>query len=369
MKREEREKFNYLNRLKDIDETGIEKMEEIVNDVDEVVFAGKGRSGYAAKIGEEYLAGIGKNVSFYNDPSSPLVSDFKDEEIALLCVSGSGETEEVVQAAKDYKSMGGTIISITADPKSRMGKLSDAVVKVFRRRGEKRGSYLKRQIVRPESPTMGDESEEMSLLTLYLLAKKLQNPDLNVKKNAEREIEQLKSILKEDKKSYIDIRNTLDSYRNAGIYFIGMGKSERVCKMVSNRAQHYGFIVYSAGNSTNPPIKFHNLAMLISGSGSAGGLLSKIIKRVKEERIRTGKQTNRSAIAVIVGRKGGIEEKGDTSLYLKGGRPAGTPTIEGEGEPEPFYFRAPVTFNMMLREIAEERGITRKIARERHVNW
>lgn len=367
--RKESEKFNYLNRLKDVDEAGIENMQEIIDEVDEVVFAGKGRSGYAARIGEEYLAGVGKTVSFYNDPSSPTVSDFKDKEIALLCVSGSGETEEVVQAAKDYKSMGATVVSITANTESRMGKLSHTIVKVKRRKGEKAGSYLRRQIVRPESPTMGDESEEMSLLTFYLLAKKLRDSDLNVKESAEQEIEQFKSILKEDKKSYIEIRNTLDSYRNAGIYFIGMGKSERVCKMVSNRAQHYGFVVYSAGNSTNPPIKFHNLAVLISGSGSAGGLLAKIITKVKEEAINTGKQSNRSAIAVIVGRNGGIEQKGDLSLYLKGGRPAGTPTIDEEGDPEPFYFRAPVTFNMMLREIAEERGITRKIARERHVNW
>ncbi|NIQ04854.1 MAG: SIS domain-containing protein [Candidatus Korarchaeota archaeon] len=340
-----------------------------LQDVEEIVFAGKGRSGYAAKIGEGYLSDVGKRVSFFNAPSAPGVETFNQKKIALVCVSGSGETAEVVQAAKDYKNKGATTISITASPESSLREYSDVIVKVTMGEGRDRtGSYLGRQIVRPETPTMGDESEEMSLLSLYLIAKKIEIPNLSIEKEGEKEIKNLKHILKQNSKSYIAIKDALNTYRNSGIYFIGMGKSEIVSHMVSNRAHHYDFEVYATGNSTNPPINFHNLAVIISGSGSAGGLLSHTIEKAKEECAKVGKVSNRVGVACVVGRKGGIHKEGDISLALGGARECRIPTIDAKGRPEPFYFRAPVTFNMILREIAKERGITVAIARERHIN-
>lgn len=333
------------------------------------MFAGKGRSGYVAKIGAGYLSDTGKQVSFFNAPSSPRAKKFSEKNITLITVSGSGETAEVVQAAKDYKNLDTTIVTITASPESSLGDFSDFIVQVARGKGTQRGgSYLGRQIVRPESPTMGDESEEMSLLTLYLLTKKLRNPTLDVEKEAKNEIEKFKTILKENRDSYVQIREAIDAYRNAGIYFVGMGKSETVSHMVSNRAHHYGFEVYATGNSVNPPIKFHNLAVIVSGSGSAGGLLSNIIRKGKEASTKVGNRKNRIGVACVIGKQEGIEKEGDISLYLHGARSCGIPTVDQTGKPEPFYFRAPVTFNMMLREIAEERGITLQLARERHVN-
>lgn len=362
-------KFSYLDRLTQLDERSMQRAVEEIEKAEKIVLAGKGRSGYAAKVGEGYFSDVGKQVSFFSAPSAPRLEEFDGRDIVLFSVSGSGETAEVVRAAKDYKSVGATTISITASPNSTLAEFSDITIKVAMGEGRKRkGSYLGRQIVRPETPTMGDESEEMSLLTLYLLAEKMVDPHLNLKQEGEKEIQRLKTILKENRESYIAIRKALDTYRNSGIYFIGMGKSETVSHMISNRAHHYGFEVHATGNSTNPPINFHNLAVLVSGSGAAGGLLKQTIEKGKEEYAKVGEHINRIGVACVVGRSDTIDKEGDVSLILGGARPCGTPTIDKKGRPEAFYFRAPVTFNMMLREIAKERGITVTIARERHVN-
>lgn len=266
--------------------------------------------------------------------------------------------------------MGSPIIALTANPDSSLGKTADTTIKVVEGEGSKKGgSYLGRQVVRPETPTMGDESEEMSLFSLYLMVKKLDDPEVKIQQAAEKEIRQFKSLLKENHSTYSTIRKTLYNYRQTGIYFIGKGKSEIVCKMISNRAQHYGFEVYSVGNSTNPPIRFHNLGVVISGSGAAGGLLTRIINRIKDEGVKVGKQKNRPGIVSVIGNKAGVHEHSDIFLKLNGANPCGIATIDELGGPEPFYFRTPVTFNMMFREIAEQLGILEIFARLRHVNF
>lgn len=364
------ERVKYLEKLKKVDFKGIKESLECIKEADKVVFAGRGRSGYAAEIGQWFFSDLGKETSFYNGPDHPRKEEFEKKNIVLLAISGSGETSEIVQTARDYNNQEARVMSITASLDSSLSELSDLVIEVKKGREEQiEGSYIERQIIRPDTPTMGDESEEMSLLTLYLMGKKLENPGLEVKKEAEAEVENLKRVFEEKEESYLEVKKALNDYWNTGVYLIGLGKSETVCKMVSNRAQHYGMEIYCTGNSTNPPIKPQNLAVIVSGSGSAGGIHKNNIKKIKEQSTGLGGQSNRAVIAAVVGGENGIEGESDESLSLGGANPCGTdPTIDEMGELEPFYFRTPVVFNMMLREIAEERGITEKLAEDKHVN-
>ena len=118
-------------------------MNEITN-AENVFVIGAGRSGLVAKAFAMRLMHLGISAYVVGETISPAIN----EEDCILAISGSGETNTIVSAAKTSKKRGARILSLTSYPKSSLGKISDVSIYV---RGRTKAeaddkNYLKRQI-------------------------------------------------------------------------------------------------------------------------------------------------------------------------------------------------------------------------------
>lgn len=91
-----------------------------------IVCAGAGRVGLSTKAFAMRLGHLGLDSFFIGDSTVPHIG----EGDTLLVASGSGETQtiyDLVQAASDNRA---TVILITGNKKSRMGRLADTVLEI-----------------------------------------------------------------------------------------------------------------------------------------------------------------------------------------------------------------------------------------------
>ena len=118
-------------------------MNEITN-AENVFVIGAGRSGLVAKAFAMRLMHLGISAYVVGETISPAIND----EDCILAISGSGETNTIVSAAKTSKKRGARILSLTSYPKSSLGKISDVSIYVRGRTKAKADdkNYLKRQI-------------------------------------------------------------------------------------------------------------------------------------------------------------------------------------------------------------------------------
>ena len=115
-----------------------------ITDAENVFVIGAGRSGLVAKAFAMRLMHLGISAYVVGETISPAIND----EDCILAISGSGETNTIVSAAKTSKKRGARILSLTSYPKSSLGKISDVSIYV---RGRTKAeaddkNYLKRQI-------------------------------------------------------------------------------------------------------------------------------------------------------------------------------------------------------------------------------
>ncbi len=347
----------YLENFR-INTSTVEKLADLVNSAEEVVFAGKGRSGNAARLGAFYLRPY-KKASFYSDPCAPLADEINSKTL-LIAVSGSGKTPEIVNLAGEYKKLGAGVVALTYSEKSPLAELADYVVLLPKRDAEPSDhSYAARSLVRAESPTMGDLPEEMSIFIFYLVAKKLAGFEIN----AESEINSFMENISERDIDFL--KKYLSAYWKAGIYFIGKGRSSVIADMVTNRAFHYGAKVYSYAPNT-PPVEHSNLVVLISGTADKSyDELVEIIR--KKASVQLPYRTVEPEIIGVFGRA--PSWRGIAYVNIGGGRKSKYKELRSKSMPESFYWRAPVLINYVLRLVAEERGITRKLAEREHINF
>ena len=132
-----------LKIIENLDDKEIETMIEAIKNAERIFLLGAGRSGLAAKAFAMRLTQLGLTVYVIGEITTPAMTD-KD---LLIAVSGSGATESVVHAAKTAKGVGSKILSVTSYPKSRLGRISDYVVKVKgRTKVDIEKNHLKHQI-------------------------------------------------------------------------------------------------------------------------------------------------------------------------------------------------------------------------------
>ncbi len=115
-----------------------------ITDAENVFVIGTGRSGLVAKAFAMRLMHLGISAYVVGETISPAIN----EEDCILAISGSGETNTIVSAAKTSKKRGARILSLTSYPESSLGKISDVSIYV---RGRTKAeaddkNYLKRQI-------------------------------------------------------------------------------------------------------------------------------------------------------------------------------------------------------------------------------
>lgn len=166
-----------------------ENTEQVVNKICEsasIFVFGAGRSGLVGKAFAMRLVHLGKSVHFVGDSTVPAVT----HDDVLIVISGSGKTSSVHLLAKAASEQGATVICITSDVGSPIGKLASINVEIPIERDGKgeENDYLARQLLTKEiTPTpMGTLFELSAMLycdTLVpVLMKKLHISETFMKK-------------------------------------------------------------------------------------------------------------------------------------------------------------------------------------------
>lgn len=137
-----------LDNIRDAEEYLVEediaKFIEIITTADNIFVTGAGRSGLAAKAFAMRLMHLGLSSYVVGETISPAIN----EGDCILAISGSGETNTIVTAARISKNRGAKVLALTSYPNSTLGQLADGIIHVKGRTklevDDK--NYLKRQI-------------------------------------------------------------------------------------------------------------------------------------------------------------------------------------------------------------------------------
>ena len=127
-----------------LDEETIDQFEDIIINSKNVFVTGAGRSGLAAKAFAMRLMHLGLSAYVVGETISPAI--YADD--CIIAISGSGETNTIVSAAKIAKNRGSKVLALTSYPESTLGQLADAYILVKGRTKKEVDdeNYIKRQI-------------------------------------------------------------------------------------------------------------------------------------------------------------------------------------------------------------------------------
>ena len=127
-----------------LDEEAINKFEDIIIGSNNIFVTGAGRSGLAAKAFAMRLMHLGLSAYVVGETISPAI--YRDD--CIVAISGSGETNTIVSAAKIAKNRGSKVLALTSYPESTLGQLADSYILVKGRTKKEVDdeNYIKRQI-------------------------------------------------------------------------------------------------------------------------------------------------------------------------------------------------------------------------------
>ena len=127
-----------------LDEKAIDEFEDLIKDANNVFVTGAGRSGLAAKAFAMRLMHLGLSAYVVGETISPAI--YEDD--CIVAISGSGETNTIVSAARIAKNRGSKVLAVTSYPESSLGKLADCCLFVKGRTNQEVDdeNYMKRQI-------------------------------------------------------------------------------------------------------------------------------------------------------------------------------------------------------------------------------
>jgi 6-phospho-3-hexuloisomerase len=135
---------NIKNAEEFLDEDEIEKFEDIIIESKNIFVTGAGRSGLAAKAFAMRLMHLGLSAYVVGETISPAI--YEDD--CIIAISGSGETNTIVSAARIAKNRGSKVLALTSYPESSLGQLADSYILVKGRTKKEVDdeNYIKRQI-------------------------------------------------------------------------------------------------------------------------------------------------------------------------------------------------------------------------------
>ncbi len=134
---------NIENAEEYLTEDSINQFIEILTTSKNIFVTGAGRSGLAGKAFAMRLMHLGLSAYVVGETISPAI--YEDD--CILAISGSGETNTIVNAVQISKNRGSKILALTSYPNSSLGKLADAILYVQGRTKAEVDDqdYLKRQ--------------------------------------------------------------------------------------------------------------------------------------------------------------------------------------------------------------------------------
>ena len=120
-----------------LDEKTIDKFENMIIDANNIFVTGAGRSGLAAKAFAMRLMHLGLSSYVVGETISPAIN----ADDCIIAISGSGETNTIVSAAKIAKNRGSKVLAVTS-------QLADGhlLVKGRTKKEVDDENYMKRQI-------------------------------------------------------------------------------------------------------------------------------------------------------------------------------------------------------------------------------
>ena len=109
-----------------------------------IFVTGAGRSGLAGKAFAMRLMHLGLSAYVVGETISPAIH--KND--CIIAISGSGETNTIVSAARIAKDRGSRVLAVTSYPESTLGQLTDSYLLVKGRTKQEVDdeNYMKRQI-------------------------------------------------------------------------------------------------------------------------------------------------------------------------------------------------------------------------------
>ncbi|MGB2580837.1 MAG: 6-phospho-3-hexuloisomerase [Minisyncoccia bacterium] len=112
--------------LSQIDEREVDSLVERILGASKIVTVGAGRVGMATRGFAMRLGHLGLNAYMIGDATVPGIGE---GDVLLVC-SGSGETQTIFDLVEIAKKNKATIVLVTGNPESRIGKIADTVVKI-----------------------------------------------------------------------------------------------------------------------------------------------------------------------------------------------------------------------------------------------
>jgi 6-phospho-3-hexuloisomerase len=107
-----------------VDSDAVQAAAHAIQTADRIFVFGEGRSGLALRMGAMRIVHLGKTAHIVGDATTPAISAGD----LLIVGSGSGTTPVTVLIAEQAKSTGVRLLTITANPDSRLASLADIVL-------------------------------------------------------------------------------------------------------------------------------------------------------------------------------------------------------------------------------------------------
>ena len=170
--------------LSGVDEGEAEEFMKALMGARRIFAAGAGRSGLVARSFSMRLMHLGFEVYVVGETITPAIG----EEDLLIAVSGSGRTASTLLAAETVKERGATVISVTSQSDSPLGRISDVVVRIGGRKDRSARDYLSDQLRgRSESLTPMGTLFELSVGVFFdsivaCLMERMKKSELELKK-------------------------------------------------------------------------------------------------------------------------------------------------------------------------------------------
>lgn len=122
----------------------IDNFLNVLKESKSIFVTGAGRSGLVAKAFAMRLMHLGFSAYVVGETISPAIT----ANDCILAISGSGETSNIVSAAKISKNLGANVLAVTSYSESSLGSLADGklIVKGRTKVENDDENYLKRQI-------------------------------------------------------------------------------------------------------------------------------------------------------------------------------------------------------------------------------
>lgn len=112
--------------LSSMDDKQVTRLITDILQADKIVMCGSGRVGMATRGFSMRLAHLGLRAYFIQDSNVPFLGTYD----LLIVASGSGETQTVFDIAQIADKNDVKVALITANPKSRMGRIADTIVEI-----------------------------------------------------------------------------------------------------------------------------------------------------------------------------------------------------------------------------------------------